>query len=220
MQDRAELVIDSAQCSFWGKQILNSVYLNCRVGETVGILGRNGAGKSVLLKMIFGIVKGQFKHLTVKGKRVDKGYLTKEIAYLPQDRLFPPDCKVDFLVELMTNIYREKLLRNEYIQKYLNMKLKDLPDGVVRYIETLLILYTDSTFVLLDEPFAHVAPILRDDLIGEIQKLKDTKGIIVTDHNYREILAISDRIVLIHNGSNYQIKNEQDLATHGYISGL
>lgn len=74
-----------------------------------------------------------------------------------------------------------------------------------------------SPFVLLDEPFTYLEPLLRLALLEEIEKIKMVKGVIVTDHSYRDIFRVSDRIVLIHNGGNYHVNEEEDLITHGYI---
>lgn len=83
-----ELSIDSVAHRFNKKAILNGVYLNCKIGEVVGLLGRNGCGKSTLLKAIFGILNVDFKHLKVNGEIVSKGYLSGKIAYLTQHNLF------------------------------------------------------------------------------------------------------------------------------------
>ncbi|WP_257668834.1 ATP-binding cassette domain-containing protein [Parapedobacter tibetensis] len=217
MDSPSELIIDSAQCRFGNRNVLNAVFLNCGLGEIVGVLGRNGSGKSVLLKMIFGIEKGQFKHLTINGKIVKKAFLTGQVGYLPQKRLLPSSSKVGFAVNMLTTVYRDDLLQNEHVKRHLNDKMGDLSGGLARLIEGLIILYGDPPFVLLDEPFLHLEPMLKLLFIDEIDKFKAKKGIIITDHSYRDILGISDRIVLIHNGSNYQIQKEEDLITHGYV---
>ncbi|MGO3654218.1 MAG: ATP-binding cassette domain-containing protein [Sphingobacterium sp.] len=212
-----KLEIDSAQCRFGYNNVLNSAYLSCQVGEVVGVLGKNGAGKSVLLKMIFGTLNGQFKRITIDGKIIRRGFKSGKIAYLPQSRLFPSNSEVEFLVNIFTDNYREMLLENIYIKNHLNYKLHALSSGQARFIETLILLYSDSPFVLLDEPFTYLEPLLRLALLEEIEKIKMVKGVIVTDHSYRDIFRVSDRIVLIHNGGNYHVNEEEDLITHGYI---
>lgn len=212
-----KLEIDSAQCRFGYKNVLNSVYLSCQVGEVVGILGKNGAGKSVLLKMIFGTLKGQFKRITINGEIIRRGFASGKIGYLPQRRLLPSNSQVKFVVNMFTDKHREILLENSYIKNHLNDRLNELSSGQARFIETLAVLYSDSPFILLDEPFTYLEPLLKLALLEEIEKIKTSKGIVVTDHSYRDILGVSDRIVLIHNGGNYHVNSEEDLVTHGYI---
>lgn len=95
--------------------------------------------------------------------------------------------------------------------------MEDLSGGQRRLIEFLLILYSDSNFILLDEPFTQLAPILIEEMQKHLMKFKQYKGIILTDHYYQQILDISDRIVLLHNGCNYKINGFEDLQLHKYL---
>jgi len=95
--------------------------------------------------------------------------------------------------------------------------MDELSGGIRRMIETLLILYTDARYVLLDEPFSNIAPLYIDELNIHIKRLKAIKGFIITDHYYQRILDISDRLVLLNNGCNYRIDKPEDLHTFGYV---
>lgn len=217
MENHAELFVDSVACRYGSNMVLSGVFVNCRRGEVVGLLGRNGAGKSSLMKVIFGARRGFYKHCKLDGKLFSAGYRTQGIAYLSQEPLVPGYVTVRLAVKLCVGLYRDELLRNEMIAANLNKRMAALPGGARRMIETLIVLYSDAPYVLLDEPFANMAPVHIDEMNSHIQALRDRKGFIITDHHYDRIMEISDRIVLIHNGSNYQIDSREDLYTHGYI---
>jgi len=100
----------------------------------------------------------------------------------------------------------------------LNTKMKNLSGGERRLAETYLVLKRKAKFIMLDEPFSYLAPL-------QIQKLKEiilfekkNKGIIITDHMYRDVQQISDIIYLLHNGKSYTIEDEEHLVELGYLS--
>ncbi|WP_293307025.1 ATP-binding cassette domain-containing protein [Pedobacter sp. UBA5917] len=214
------LFIDSVKRSFANRAILSSVYLKCGIGEVVGLLGRNGSGKSTLLKIIFGSVKADFKYLNIDNRIYDRGYLSKNLCYLPQDNFIPNKLSVAAAIELFCKIYREKLLEVPFVADNFKKKFRDFSGGERRLLEALIIIYSDADFVLLDEPFSQLAPLLVDELKHHINSLKPFKGFVITDHDYRTILNVSDRIVLLHNGCNYTINSTNDLMLYGYLPNL
>ncbi len=218
MSDDDELYVDSLSCRFGAKMVLSGVYLRCKPGEVLGLLGRNGAGKSTLLKVIFGQYQGLYKHCTLDGSIYKKGYLTREIAYLPQEYLIPGDLKLQAVLSFMpVSKYRDALMEIPLIREHLRHRLGTLSGGIRRMIEALMIIYSDARYVLLDEPFSNLAPAYIDELHTHIRKLKAGKGFVITDHYYTRVLEISDHTLLIHNGSNYRINGLEDLYVHGYI---
>jgi len=212
-----ELYIDSVNHRYGDNEVLSSVYLSCKVGEVVGLLGRNGSGKSTLLKIIFGSIQPKFKHLKVNGELETKGYLTHQISYLPQGYFIPHYLKIKDLIDLYINRYKEQILQLDVFKSNLGEPLGNLSGGNRRLVEALLIVYSDAKYVLLDEPFSQLAPLLANDLKEHIFKLKPEKGFIITDHYYRQIIEVSSRIMLLHNGCNYTINNEDDLRLHNYL---
>ncbi|MFC4211175.1 ATP-binding cassette domain-containing protein [Pedobacter lithocola] len=211
------LFIDSVTKQFNQQAILNGVFINCKIGEVVGLLGRNGSGKSTLLKIIFGTVNPDFKHLKLDDKLISKGYLSKNISYLPQDNFIPMNLSVLQAIEMLCNTHRKDLLNTSFVSNNLNKKLRDFSGGECRLLEVLITIYCDAEYVLLDEPFSQLAPLLVDEIKIHIEKMKSLKGFIITDHYFQSILDISDRIILLHNGCNYQIQNRDDLILHGYL---
>ncbi|RBQ02950.1 ATP-binding cassette domain-containing protein [Pedobacter miscanthi] len=214
------LFIDSVSKSFANRKVLSSVFLNCEIGEVVGLLGRNGSGKSTLLKIIFGSVKADFKYLNIDNKIYDKGYLSKNLCYLPQDNFIPNRVTVAVAIEAFCKIHKEKLLQIPFVSDNLGKRFRDFSGGECRFLEALIIIYSDADFILLDEPFSQLAPLLIEELKRHVNDLKLFKGFIITDHYYKTILDVSDRIVLLHNGCNYEINNNNDLVLHGYLPNL
>jgi ABC-type multidrug transport system ATPase subunit len=212
-----ELYIDSVEHRYGERQILSGVYLTCAVGETVGMLGRNGSGKSTLLQIIFGSLSPTYMHLKIDGVYTQKAYLTKQVCYLPQGFFIPQYLTLRTLVALYSNRYGAAVLAIEVIKENLDRTIGSLSGGNRRLVEALFMMYSDAQFVLLDEPFSQLAPLIADELKMHIARLKTEKGFIITDHYYRQILEVADRVILIHNGSNYTINEEDDLRLHGYI---
>ena len=212
-----ELYIDSVNHSFGELKVLNSVYLTCKIGEVVGLLGRNGSGKSTLLKIIFGSIDPHFKHLKIDGKFTKKGYSTAQVSYLPQGYFIPSYLKILDLVNLYVNRYKEQILNIDVFKLNLNEQIGNLSGGNRRLIEALLIIYSDAKYILLDEPFSQLAPLVGEEIKFHIQKFVSEKGFIITDHYYSKILEISSRVILIHNGCNYKINEQDDLRLHGYL---
>jgi len=214
------LFIDSVNQSFAGREVLSSVYLNCKVGEVVGLLGRNGSGKSTLMKIIFGSVKANFKYLNINNKIYNKGYLSKNLCYLPQDRFIPDHINVEQAIDIFCKKYRSLLYQIDFVAHHRHSKFYNLSGGECRFLECLLMIYSGTEYVLLDEPFSQLSPLWVEELKNHINWVKAYKGFIVTDHYYQSILEVSDRIVLLHNRCNYDIKTEDDLVLHGYLPGF
>lgn len=215
-----EFFIDSVQHSFGDRKILNNVYLKCGVGEVIGVLGRNGCGKSTLLKIIFGTIKPANKHLRIDDKITPKGFLTGQIAYLSQSFFIPQYLKLGVAVKLYTNKYQNLLLNLPMFRDNLNEKIGNLSGGNRRLAEALLIIYSDAKFVLLDEPFSQLSPLLIEEIKTNINLMLSYKGFVITDHYHQHVLNNASRTILLHNGCNYDINNLEDLQLHGYLPSV
>lgn len=213
-----ELYVDSLYHYFKGQNVLNGVHLQCSTGDIKGILGRNGCGKSTLLKCIFGSIKANHIYLKLNGKIIKKpAYLTQQIAYLPQHPFLPQQLKLETIINLLCNRYKKELLSIKLIQHYLKSKITTLSGGTVRLVEAILTIYSDAAFVLLDEPFSQLSPVMIQEIKKHILLLKQQKAFVITDHYYRDIIDISTEIILLKNGSNYTINSMEDLSLHNYI---
>ena len=214
------LEVDSVQKQYNGKSILSDVYLKCEVGDIIGILGRNGSGKSTLLKIIFGIVTADFKFVRVDGAVKSKiSDLLNEISYLPQENFIPNSFSIKKTIQL--SIVKDKLhdfYADEMIQSMLDIKIKHLSGGELRYLEIKLILNNASKFVLLDEPYNGLSPIVIEKINKLITAMSRVKGIIVTDHNYENVIQVSTKLTLMKDGKLHRLKDKSELIEKGYLS--
>jgi lipopolysaccharide export system ATP-binding protein len=215
------LKTDSVLLEFDGRKILQDVYLECKQGEVVGILGRNGCGKSSLLRIIFGTLTPAYKHVSISGEYIKKGYKNMRVAYLPQHNYLPKGIKIKNLaINIIDDRFNEDLAAHPIYRDHHEKTIAELSGGEQRQLEILLVIYSKADFILLDEPFTHISPIQAEALKVLIKKCAQIKGIILTDHQYYNILDVSDRIILITDGYTRPIKHKDDLVTYGYLSHI
>jgi len=210
------LIVDSIYKDFSENNILNGCYLECGKGDVVGLLGRNGSGKSTLLKIIFGLTTANHQHIKIDETLIQKGYLNKQIAYLPQTNFLLPFLKIKEITRLY-KLSETSLVNFMENKNFLDLKVSEISSGQLRMLETFLILHHPAKYILLDEPFSQISPVNGEKIMDLIKEKKKTKGIIITDHYYRNILNLSDRIYLMKNGSCYLINGKNDLLFHQYI---
>ena len=211
------LVIDSVTLSFLGNKVLSNCYIHCASGEVVGLLGRNGSGKSSLLKVIFGSLQADYKHLRIDDVIIQKAFLAGKVAYLPQQPFWPRHLKVKDLFNELPAVIRDELFAIDTLQISAGQSIGNLSHGEQRILECLWILHRPAKYILLDEPFSAIAPIYIEFLQKVIRERSKEKGIILTDHLYRPLLQVADRVVLLHNNSNYKIQEPADLIRFNYL---
>jgi len=212
------LEIDSVQLRFGERTILNNIYLKSETGKVTGILGRNGCGKSCLLKLIFGEIQTNEKSVRINGNILYKDYRNpKDLKMLPQFNFLPKYIKVIQAFKYFDIDFSEFCnLFNEF-SDWAQFKIQKLSGGNVRIIETYLILKSDTKFCILDEPFSHLSPKNAETFMEIIKQEKDKKGIILTDHMYHYITKISDDIYVIKDCASYKIDDIDKLKDYGYL---
>jgi ABC-type multidrug transport system ATPase subunit len=213
------LEIDSVQKSFDNKNILSDVYLKCETKDVIGLLGRNGSGKSTLLKIIFGITSADFKFVRIDGRVKTKTKdLFDEISYLPQDNYIPNVFSIKKAIQL--SVPKEKILEfcaDEIIGTMLDKKVSHLSGGELRYLEIKIILNNYSKFVLLDEPYNGLSPLMVEKVNELIVENSKTKGIIISDHNYETVIKVSNKLVLLKEGKAHHLLCKEELIEKGYL---
>jgi ABC-type multidrug transport system ATPase subunit len=214
------LEVDGIQKKFNERIILSDVYLKCETSEIIGLLGRNGSGKSTLLKIIFGIESAPNKCIRIDSvSKNNENSLLKEISYLSQEQFIPNHLSVKKAILL--SVDKQKITffyEDEFIQSILNKRIHQLSSGELRYLEIKIVLFNPSKFVLLDEPYNGLSPIMAD-VVNELIKVNSAgKGIIVTDHNYLNVIRISTQLVLIKDGKTHCIKDKAELVDKGYLT--
>ena len=214
------LHVDSVRKYYGTKLILSDIFLTCNQGEVKALVGRNGCGKSTLLKIIFGSEKADYRFVKVDNKVVKNISGAKNlISYLPQDNFLPNNIKIRKLINyFLGKAKAEKLKQNDFIKPLLNKTNNILSGGEKRIVEILLILYSNSNFILLDEPFNGVSPIIREQIISILRTHKNEKGIIITDHDYQNVIKIADNILFLKDGNLKEIKHKNELIELGYLN--
>lgn len=214
----SKLHIDSITKSFGKKDILKDIYLSCETGNICGLLGRNGSGKSTLFQIIFGTIKGdtqyiKFNDIILKNQSDRKN----RIAYLPQHSFLPKNLKIKNLIDLFcAKENNAKISQSKFIQPFLNEIPNTLSGGELRIVEVLLIIYSRAEFILLDEPFHSLSPKTVTE-IKTIIKQQTDKGFIISDHQYHDVLDISDNIFLLSDTHLKPIKDLTELKRFNYL---
>jgi len=213
------LIIDSINKSYNNNHVLKDIFLKINIGDIVGILGRNGSGKSTLLKIIFGTLEAESKFIKVGDKIYEKLFREKNIAkYLPQNDFLPKQLNVKKIIKMYLGKDKIKsFLNDKIIENIISTKIKNLSGGEIRYLEVKLLMNLDTKYVLLDEPFNGVSPILVEEMKKSIVENSINKGFILTDHDYRNVLSVANKIYIITNGCLKELKNKEELKYYGYI---
>lgn len=213
------LEIDSIQKKVDTKWILSDVYLKCKTNDVIGLLGRNGSGKSTLLKIIFGIIPSDNKCIKINGIVKNKtSDLLQEVSYLSQEQFIPNYFSVKKAISLSIEPEREKgFYDDEMIQSIKDKRIDQLSGGELRYLEIKIILSKSSKFILLDEPYNGLSPLMVEKVNQLIKDNSSQKGIIVTDHDYENVILISNQLLLLKDGKIHHLKNKAELIEKGYL---
>lgn len=212
--------------SYGSKQVVKGINITVKRGEVVGLLGPNGAGKTTSFYMVVGVIspdKGKIlfdnqdiTHLPVHVRsRYGIGYLSQEASTF---RNLTVEENIMAILETLPISRKERKKRLDNLLEDLNLtRLKDskaytLSGGETRRLEITRSLVTNPSFLLLDEPFSGIDPIVVNEAKQIIERLKRKSiGILLTDHNVRETLSITDRAYLIANGEILISGTSQDL---------
>lgn len=211
------LETDSVQLEFGLRKILTDVYLKIETGHITGLLGRNGAGKTCLMNIIYGSLETYGRSVRLDGKAIFHAYKSPHILlYLPQFSFIPGRIKVSRVFKdfgLDYNLYEKHF--PEFRNKW-RSRLKDLSGGQRRLLEVYSIVKAGTQFVLLDEPFSHIMPVQVEKMKEILQEEKANKGILITDHLYQHITDISDSLYVLTNGKTCLTRDISELQTLGY----
>lgn len=201
--------------SFGGRRVVDDVSLGICSGQVVGLLGPNGAGKTTTFYMITGLVKPEKGHISLDGQDISDlpVYLRARLGinYLPQETsVFRKLSVSDNIMAILETVESDRAVRKERLERLLgeldltrmrDQRADSLSGGQKRRLEITRALVTDPDFILLDEPFAGLDPIVVLEIQKIIRKLKDQGiGIVITDHNTRETLGVCDIIYLLDKG--------------------
>ncbi len=209
------LVVQSLVKAYNKKPVVNGISLEVKPGEIVGLLGPNGAGKTTAFYMMIGLIAPDAGQVVFNGENITKYPIYKRakmgLGYLAQEPSVFRDLTVEdnimCILELMPYTANERqerlqaLMQELHIEPLAKRKAITLSGGERRRLEITRALVTNPTCLMLDEPFANIDPIAIQD-VKQIVKLlaKRGIGILITDHNAREIFSVVDRSYLIAEG--------------------
>lgn len=210
------LILDSLVKSYRKNRVVNNISFEISQGEIVGLLGPNGAGKTTTFYMVVGLIKPDSGKIFLDNKELTKLPMHKRarngIGYLPQESSVFQKLTVAENLELILEMQnlskkqieekRDNLLKDLSIEHLRYQKAYTLSGGERRRTEIARTLVTNPDFLLLDEPFAGIDPIAVADIQEIIHSLKKRDiGILITDHNVRETLSITDRSFIMDKGT-------------------
>ncbi len=197
------------------RTVADHVSISVKQSEIVGLLGPNGAGKTTTFYMVVGLIRPNKGEIYFDDTRITKWAMyqraRKGIGYLSQEasvfRNLTVRQNLESILEFFSVPAKERRERSDQLveefglEKVVNSKGYNLSGGERRRTEIARAMVTDPKFMLLDEPFAGVDPIAVEDIQKIIQSLKNKNiGILITDHNVHETLAITDRAYLMFEG--------------------
>jgi len=213
--------------SYGGRVVVRNVDINLASGEIVGLLGPNGAGKTTTFGMVVGLVGSDAGRVLLDDEDVtdDPMYIRarKGVGYLPQEASIFRGLTVEQnILAILETLPIDRATRRERLRELLaelgltslaRSKAFTLSGGERRRVEITRALVNRPKFMLLDEPFAGIDPIAVADIQKIIFHLRDRNiGVLVTDHNVRETLRITDRAYIVHDGAVFRSGTPDSLA--------
>ncbi len=215
--DRKELLaVHGVEKSFVGRMVVKGVSLYVRKGEAVGLLGPNGAGKTTVFYMMTGLIKADKGRIDLDGHDVTALPMYQRarlgIGYLPQEASIFRGLTVEQNIRAVLEVVERDAKRREYdldslLEEFNIARLRKTPSialsgGERRRVEIARSLATRPNYMLLDEPFAGIDPIAVGDIQALVRHLTNRGiGVLITDHNVRETLGLTDRAYIIYSGA-------------------
>jgi lipopolysaccharide export system ATP-binding protein len=212
---RGVLSVHGVEKSFVGRKVVRGVSLYLRKGEAVGLLGPNGAGKTTVFYMMTGLIKADKGRIELDGYNVTRLPMYQRarlgIGYLPQEASIFRGLNVEENIRAVLEVVEPDRQRRErdlngLLEEFNIARLRKTPaialsGGERRRVEIARSLATRPNYMLLDEPFAGIDPIAVGDIQALVRHLTNRGiGVLITDHNVRETLGLTDRAYIIYSG--------------------
>ena len=219
--------INNLKKKYGQREVVSDVSMVLNKGEIIGLLGPNGAGKTTTFYMITGMVRVTSGNIMLDNQDITNLSMDKRarlgLGYLAQEPSIFTDLSVEDNLKLVLEFSDldkneqkhklDKLLHDFSIDHIRKSIARHLSGGERRRTEIARALILNPDFILLDEPFAGIDPIAVEDIQQIIKKLRDNNiGILITDHNVRETLSITDRSYLIYDGAILKSGSSKELA--------
>ena len=207
------LDVSNLHLEYGFKRVLWDTCLHCETGQVVGILGRNGGGKSCLMQVIYGGLRLKDQYVAIDGRvLLTRERRPEDMRYLLQQSLSVKQVFDDFGVAFESFV--------EDFPDFVGTarkRMKTFSTGERRMIEVYAVLASDSKFCLLDEPFSFMMPLHVQKMKEVIRREKERKGIVITDHYFEDVIDISDELFILRSGKTWRVNGREDLELLGYI---
>jgi len=230
-----KLIAKKLKKKYGDRHVVNDVSIELKQGEIVGLLGPNGAGKTTTFYMLVGLIRSFSGDVLLDKHNISKDPMhiraRKGLGYLPQQpsvftKMSVQDNILTVLETLDLSVHQQSLeletILNDFgLVKIRNTQADLLSGGERRRVEIARSISMNPKFILLDEPFAGVDPIAIQDIQDMIKKLKDRDiGVLITDHNVRETLSITDRSYLLYDGKILKYGKTSELVNDSEVRKL
>jgi len=229
------LAAHGVERSFVGRKVVKGVSLYVRRGEAVGLLGPNGAGKTTVFYMITGLITADRGRIELDGHDVTALPMYQRarlgIGYLPQEASIFRGLNVEDNIRAVLEVVERSRKRREYeldalLEEFNITRLRKSPSialsgGERRRVEIARALATRPNYMLLDEPFAGIDPIAVGDIQALVRHLTGRGiGVLITDHNVRETLGLTDRAYIIYSGEVLMEGQAEDIVNNPDVRRL
>jgi lipopolysaccharide export system ATP-binding protein len=229
------LAVHAVEKTFVGRKVVKGVSLYVRGGEAVGLIGPNGAGKTTVFYMITGLIQADRGKIELDGYDVTKLPMYQRarlgIGYLPQEASIFRGLNVEDNIRSVLEIVEPDKRKREYeldslLEEFTITRLRKSPSialsgGERRRVEIARALATRPRYMLLDEPFAGIDPIAVGDIQVLVRHLTQRGiGVLITDHNVRETLGLTDRGYIIYSGQVLMEGRADDIVNHPEVRRL
>ena len=217
------LILDGIFYSVPGLRILQGIYLKVKPGAICALFGRNGCGKTTLMKVAAGQIRPNSGLVIIDGKRFYKRSLSQRynhIAYLSQESMLPANKTVDSLINVF--VKARYLKEDSILSPLLHERFENLSGGERRYLEVQLLLSLQRPYVLLDEPFTGIEPLIIDRISELLREAASQgRGILITDHYHQYILPLANQAYIMERKQCRRLELEAgieaELQTYGYL---
>ncbi|MBN4056409.1 ATP-binding cassette domain-containing protein [Rhodothermus sp. AH-315-K08] len=222
MSTDRSLVLDAIFYSIPQLTILQGAYVKVLAGQICGLIGRNGCGKTTLIKVAAGQLSANSGITIVNGDRMvgkRRGQRFEHIAYLPQDSMLPVDIQVGGLLKRCGQAHLTDL---DFFRPLLHAEVRELSGGERRYLEVMIVLGLNRPYILLDEPFTGIEPRITEMITGELKEAsRKGAGILLSDHYLHYLLPIIDDAYLMQSKQCVHLQGDfrQELKRLGYVRG-
>jgi ABC-type multidrug transport system ATPase subunit len=210
------LETDSIQLEFNDRKILSDIYLKCETGKITGLLGRNGQGKSCLMQIIYGALNCEHSVRIDNISQKNRYRSPAQLRYLPQFNFIPDSLSLRRIFQDFELDYAGFENRFPEFKTQDRKKIRQFSGGEQRLTALYLIVKSRTLFALLDEPFTHLNPLQIDKVKELLLEEKENKGILITDHMYKNVTDISDSLYILSNGKIHLTKGTDDIERLGY----